>query len=168
MIDGFEIQRRDPRPRGIGFGQPANDDVDTRIQRRLVVERMPTCRPYARDLCLAARPEQRRAAQPGLFRADPDRFAAPPAAIADRAAIRQLETAQVRIAHGVVHDAVVIGHQPGDDAVVVGKRQRRIHRRHPARTHAFVRDACEVRRDSEIEIAGTETVERHQQHAALR
>ena len=168
LVDALEIQGGDARTRGIGLGQPAQHRVHAGVvgQGFAVAIFVPARGANAADGGFAARPIHRRAAQAGLLRADPDRLAAPPAAIAHRQAVGQLEAAQCRIAHGVVHDALVVRDQAGDDAVVVGEGERRIRRRHPARTHALARDARQRGGDAEVQVVGAEAVERDEQDAA--
>ena len=132
-----------------GRARPAKPAPGRRVVASTSIRRMQSSAwAAAVDRRLAAGPEQRGGAQAGFLRRHPDRFAAPPARRCRRPSRRELRNSpSAGIAHGVVHDAVVVRTQARDQGVVVGEGERRIRRIHPARAHAFAGDARQVRRD---------------------
>ena len=102
---------------------------------------------------------------PAFSRADPDRLAAPPVAVAHRFAIGQAERPQRVVRHAVVDDAVAVGTQTGDEACsgwgksATGRTDSSIARARPrwrSRARFGVRP--------QVEVVGAEAVDGDQDH----
>src|SRR3546814_3951357 len=90
----------------------------------MLVEALPVHRPRVVDRDLAARPEHRRAAHPGLVRRHPRRLGlVPPEGIERLFGIAQAEdlAGAARVDHPVADDAVAVGALAGDDRIMIGK-----------------------------------------------
>ena len=165
LVEVLEVQRRQPRPGGDWLGIPAQDGVHARIDRHGVVKGLPATRTHFADCRGTARPEKRCSRKPGFLGGHPQRLGLiPPARICSGRVIGNPKAPERRVFHRVVGDAVAPRAQAGDQRVVVGKRERRIRRRHPRGTHAFATELRNVRRPPVIEVAGREGVHRNQQH----
>lgn len=118
---------------------------------------------HALDVGLGAGPEHRRGLQPVAVGRDPQRRRlVPPSPVAHRLAIAQVEMAQLRIVHRVVHDAVAVRAQAGGQGVVVGEGQRRIAGRQPVGAGAGGGDRIQRRHAAAADHGGGQAVDRDQ------
>ena len=104
----------------------------------------------------------------GTLGGDPDRLAAPPAAVAHRGPVVQGETAQVRVAHAVLDDPVPVRAQAGHQRVVVGEGQRGVGGVHPRRAHTALGQGLQGGAVPTREVVGVVAVQRHQDQRGRR
>ena len=124
--------------------QPAEHLGHAVPARAFLVVGQPLRRPHACDFHLGSRPEHRRRAAALADARHPDGFAAPPARVFRRCGRHRERRGIRRIDEGVRDDAVVRRVEPGDDGVVVRKRERGKRRNQFRRAHAARREGVQV------------------------
>ena len=137
-IDVVEVKGDESRPGDGRSVEPAKHFVNARFSGETAVVLAPFAGPDALHRRFGTGPEHGGGANALLLGADPDRGGSiPPATVLHGGAIaqRKADAGYHGIAHDVVDDAMTIGMQAGDHAVMAGKGQRRKCRPHALTRH---------------------------------